>query len=192
MKQNWFRFVRGGRCYDFTAYTDQRTGEVIIRPRHNSKGKGIKTLPMQLIRSRWGQSVNAYQELAPFLEGTFTGEDTNRNPFNVFMQLNVSQGEVYLTKQEAAQGVCILEDFVIASGKLYQLYVTEIGDKLVSNIRLYGLTEITEETTVAEFSSAIVGSRREMMCGVPRNPNAVRENLDVFVDLDELYFWRVY
>lgn len=189
-----FRIVQKGRFFDFTVYTDPRTGRPIFRQRYNATGKGIRYLNQQMTRVRWRQVINSYRELMPFVGESFTDKERKQSSYNAFISANMRNITTYLTRDQARQGGCILQPLIIAQGPLEPIDydLNEEGTKVVSNIRLDGLTEITSETTIGQLSRAITPKEVAMVDGKPVNPNDVRESNMSMLEGDEIYFYRLH
>lgn len=185
-----FTLFNKGSIGDITAYTD-RNGRTVFRMRYNKAGKGIRTVEQQLVRARWHDVLNAYGQMKPFLTDSFTVKEPKQSNFNAFMANNMPISTAYLTREEAQKGGCVLEDFVISTGRLASISLEEKSGMLVSNIRLHGLSAIDDTTTIGQLSAAIIGDPTAVVGDVVYNPNKIREMYNLFVEGDELYFYRV-
>ncbi|MCF0211552.1 MAG: hypothetical protein HUK17_01460, partial [Bacteroidales bacterium] len=193
MAQNTnFTLFNKGHFYEFTAYVNPQTKQTVIRPRYNYTGKGVRTMMMQMNRMRWANIVHAYQQMGPFLKKSFTQRPDNQNNAQAFMAANFAESTVYLTKKESRDNTCILEPFVISSGNLRSITLTKVGNKLVSDILVRGLTAITSATTIGELSRGIVANPDALTCkGMEYDPTLLQNNKEIFKNLDELWFYRV-
>ena len=142
-----------GHYADFTFYV--RNGQVIVRPRHNLGGKGVKTLETQEVRTRLAQLVNSWKVLRSYLHNSFSDKERTQSDFNKFIQLNFDDNSIYLTKQEARLGACVADRLIVSSGsELPSIELELVGDKRVSNICV-GNLQISATTTVGEFAAAV-------------------------------------
>lgn len=75
---------------------------------------------------------------------------------NIFVQMNHGQNPVYLTKQESAERSCVLAPYIFSRGTLASIghRISEEG-LLVSGLAL-GSLKIGIDTTVAQFSKALI------------------------------------
>ena len=83
-----------------------------------------------------------------------------QNDYNLFLKHNIGKdaAHVYLTKQESGAGYCIAAPYTVTVGSLGTVGVSlDEEERYVSGISLGDLV-ISEETTVAEFSVAVITS----------------------------------
>ena len=106
-------------------------------------------------RMKWGNLVRMYAGIAPLLKYGFEKKGTSVSDYNMFMRVNNALSPVYLTKYEADGGGCIAAPYQLTQGSLPSIVVSGTGADRVTDIAL-GALEITSETTVAEFSQAVV------------------------------------
>ena len=66
---------------------------------------------------------------------------------------------VYRSKSEVSAGACVVAPYKITQGKLKSIAVEGVANEAVTNIALGSLT-IDSETTVAEFSNAVVQNNK--------------------------------
>ena len=106
-------------------------------------------------RMKWGNLVRMYAGIAPLLKYGFEKKGTSVSDYNMFMRVNNALSPVYLTKYEADGGGCIAAPYQLTQGSLPSIVVTGKGAASVTDIAL-GDLQISDETTVAEFSQAVV------------------------------------
>ena len=106
-------------------------------------------------RMKWSNIIKMYQVLQPYMKQAFGGGRDSRSDYNLFVQTNLGLNPVYLTKQQVTAGACIVAPYAVTQGTLKSITVTGKGKEAVTNISVGSLT-INEETTVAEFSNAVV------------------------------------
>lgn len=116
-----------------------------------------RTDAQQRQRMKWVNIIRVYSGLTPLLNKAFEKKQAGQSDYNVFVMLNTSGVPVYLTKTEADNGTCIAAPYQITRGTLPSIEVTGEGADSVTNIRL-GSLSITANTTVAEFSQAVVNN----------------------------------
>ena len=96
-----------------------------------------------------------YSQLKPILANAFEGIG-KMSGYNAFVQANCKLCKVYITKDVRLNGGCVLAPYLISRGKLPSiLYTRNRNDMLVTDINLGGLV-IDDNTTVAEFSAALI------------------------------------
>lgn len=76
--------------------------------------------------------------------------------YNRFMGVNLLSSPVFLTRELAREGGCVAAPYRVSEGSLPAIGVTDSPAGARTDIFLGGL-ELTEETTVARFTEAVVG-----------------------------------
>lgn len=85
----------------------------------------------------------------------YGGSQNGRSDYNKFVGSNLSTYPVYLSKQEANLGACVVAPYYVTQGKMNSIVVTGKGKDAITDISL-GKLQINANTTVAEFSYAVV------------------------------------
>ena len=106
-------------------------------------------------RMKWTNVIRMYQALTPYLKLAFGGARNGRSDYNQFVSVNLGMEPAYLTKQEAQTGACLVAPYEVTRGLLMPISVSGKGNQAVTDISLGDLA-ITDETTVKEFSNAVV------------------------------------
>ena len=132
----------------------QNGGQTIVSEKI-TQTTNAKTELQQKQRLKWANIIREYQVLQPYMKLAFGGTRNGRNDYNKFMSTNLSMAPVYLTKAGVNAGMCIVAPYEITHGTIRSIAVSGKGKKAVTDIRL-GTLNITETTTVAEFSNAVV------------------------------------
>lgn len=90
------------------------------------------------------------------LKKGFEGIGNSMSDYNAFVQCNINVVKVYIPKKVRLNGGSVLAPYQITRGKLPSIAYAKNGDGvLVSDISLGGLM-ISDETTIAQFSAAVV------------------------------------
>lgn len=76
--------------------------------------------------------------------------------YNRFMGVNLLSSPVFLTRELAREGGCVAAPYRVSEGSLPAINITDSPAGARTDIFLGGL-ELTEETTVARFTEAVVG-----------------------------------
>lgn len=118
-----------------------------------------KTELQQKQRMKWANVIRMYQVLRPYMKLAFGGSQNRRSDYNKFVSANLALTPVYLTKAEVNAGACIVAPYKVTNGVLRSISITGKGKQAVTNIALGSLT-ISAETTVADFSNAVVQNNR--------------------------------
>lgn len=116
-------------------------------------------------RVKWANLVNFYRANSSWMKYAFETKKTNQSEYNKFMSVNVSGSQIYLTKQQAANGSCVLAPYVITQGSLPSIETSSSPDYVTTNIYT-GLTSgILDSMTVKDFSAALVENNPAMRYG---------------------------
>lgn len=109
-------------------------------------------------RVRWANCVAFYRANASWMRYAYEGKKANQSEYNKFMSLNVSNNRIYLTKQAAASGACVVDEFVMTMGSLPSITYT-FGQAVIStNIFVNSDSALTPASTVAEWSAQILAN----------------------------------
>ena len=115
-----------------------------------------KSYAQMVRRVQWANLVNLYRAFAGTLHPSFENRPQGVSDYNEFMSANFAVVPVYLTRDEARQGGAVVADYQVTRGSLPTIDVTEgTGGFPVTDIQLGSLT-IDGDTTLAEFSQAVV------------------------------------
>lgn len=117
-------------------------------------------------RSQLANIVNLYRVLNVVLEKSFADKKPKQSDYNAFVSRNLNKVQLYFTKEMAAKQACVVAPYQITSGSIATIELTGIGDDAVTNIGLGAGFEITGETTVGEFSRAIIKNNVDIIEGM--------------------------
>lgn len=106
-------------------------------------------------RVKWANLVAFYRANKTWMRKAFEGKKPTQSDYNKFMSLNVAYSNIYLTKQEAAVGSCVVGPYKITEGSLPSIEVYADGEDWVTNLFLPVDFSINVSTTVAAFSAAL-------------------------------------
>lgn len=127
-------------------------------------------------RARWANCVNMYRVNSSWLKYAFETKKSNQSEYNKFMSLNAASSPIFLTKQEAAAGACVVAPYAIMQGSLPSIEVQYGVNEYVTNIYL-GQTE-------PDFGTASVATISALL--IQYNP-AMREGDQIsFIRLTQL------
>lgn len=121
-----------GRVGAYTFYTTNG-GRQVARIANNGSNYGDsakRTVAMQTRRTKWGNLVSFYRANRDLMARAFERKNANISDYNRFMQLNIPNAKVALTRDDFMRGVTILQEYVIADGSLPEITcaVEESGD----------------------------------------------------------------
>lgn len=107
-------------------------------------------------RTKWANLVNFYRVNAPWMKYAYETKKRNQSEYNKFMSLNVPNARIYIPKNFASQGACIVDAYQMTQGSLPAIEFTKNRSFWVSNIILPSDFNFTEISTVGEVSAAIL------------------------------------
>lgn len=125
-----------------------------------------KTYSQIAQRSQLANIVNLYRVLNVVLAKSFADKKSKQSDYNAFVSRNLSKVKLYFTKEMAARQACVVAPYQITSGSIAAIELTGVGDDAVTNIGLGTGFEITERTTVGEFSRAIIKNNVDIVEGM--------------------------
>ena len=95
----------------------------------------------------------------------FENKKATQSDYNKFMSLNAANSRIYLTKEQARQGACVLDSYRVSDGTLQPVDVFPSAQNWVTNLYLTGLDKLDATTTVAAFSTALLASNAGLRSG---------------------------
>lgn len=116
-------------------------------------------------RVKWANLVAFYRANAKWMPKAFENKKPTQSDYNKFVSLNASSSRIYLTKDQARQGACIVDSYKVSDGSLQPVDIFPLASNWVTNLYLEGLDELNGETTVADFSRALLASNAGLMRG---------------------------
>ena len=131
-------------------------GQTVAKEKADKKATPTRSNAQMLTRMQWANLVNLYGAFKGTLHPSFENKPITRSDYNMFISANVGANPVYLTKEQARQGGCLVAAYQITRGKLPSISV-EFGNNNVpeSSIAVGSLT-IGNSTTLKAFSDAII------------------------------------
>lgn len=108
-------------------------------------------------RVKWSNLVNLYRANQSWMKYAFETKKDTQSDYNKFMSLNVSGSNIFLPKDIAAAGGCIVQAYLITQGSLPSIETT-YSDNLngwLTNIYLGPDVQLTS-VSVAEFSRMVL------------------------------------
>lgn len=144
-------------------YAQTKYGTVVYANRRQPKVPRRSEKQM-LIRMQWGNLAAVYRQFHATLKKAYE-DATNMSVYNAFVQANTKMVEVYITKQMRLNGGSVLAPYQISRGTLDSIYFEKNNaNRLVTDISL-GSLGIDAQTTVADFSRAVMGSNPDWLKG---------------------------
>lgn len=118
--------------------------------------KNPKTPAQMGQRVKWANLVAFYRANAGWMPKAFENKKATQSDYNKFMSLNAANSRIYLTKEQARQGACVVDSYRVSDGTLQPVDVFPSGDDWVTNLYIPGLDMSSDSVTVAEFSEALL------------------------------------
>ena len=117
-----------------------------------------RTEAQMRIRTQWSNLAAVYKQFNSTLKNGFEGLNGMMSDYNAFIQANTNVVRVYVPKQVRLNGGSVLAPYQITRGSLPSIAVSKnAGGVLVSDVAL-GSLAIGAQTTVAEFSTAVIAN----------------------------------
>lgn len=117
-------------------------------------------------RSKLGNLVTTYRAYRTLLQRAYESKVGGQTDYNVLVGLNLSNSQVYLTKEAVDAGACVIAPYMISRGTLPPIQVVEsVAGTFTSDIAVSPGFVITAETTVGQISAAILSSNQDWAVG---------------------------
>lgn len=127
--------------------------------------KNPKTPAQMGQRVKWANLVAFYRANAGWMPKAFENKKATQSDYNKFMSLNAANSRIYLTKEQARQGACVVDSYRVSDGTLQPVDVFPTGADWVTNLYLTGLGKLDATTTVEAFSTALLASNAGLRSG---------------------------
>lgn len=127
--------------------------------------KNPKTPAQMGQRVKWANLVAFYRANASWMPKAFENKKATQSDYNKFMSLNAANSRIYLTKEQARQGACVVDSYRVSDGTLQPVDIFPTAQDWVTNLYLTGLDKLDATTTVAAFSTALLGSNAGLRSG---------------------------
>ncbi len=140
-------------------------GQTVAKEKSDKKATPTRTQAQMLTRMQWANLVNLYGAFKGTLHPSFESKPITQSDYNLFISSNIGANAVYLTKEQARQGGCLVAAYQITRGKMPSITV-EFGNNNVpeTNIAVGTLT-LGNSTTLKAFSDAIIQNNTGWMSG---------------------------
>lgn len=107
-------------------------------------------------RTKWANLVNFYRVNAPWMKYAYETKKRNQSEYNKFMSLNVPSARIYIPKNFASQGGCIVDAYQMTQGSLASIEFSYADGNWNSNIYLPADFLLFPLSTVGEVSAALL------------------------------------
>lgn len=145
--------------------------------------KDTRTYRMMYNRCQLGNLAANNQLYARRLTRPFENKPPRQTDYNLFVQANYGQGPVFLQHNQVVSGACVLAPYQFTRGSLTSI-VCEVNKDgvLVSSLALGNLV-ITELTTVADFSQALIANNEDWREGDELSFFHALQIIDAYLDV---------
>lgn len=116
-------------------------------------------------RVKWSQLVSFYRANADWMKYAYETKTPQQSEYNKFMQLNTANSNIYMTKEQASFGACVVMPYVMTQGSLPSINFTEESGSWPSNIYYPSGSFLIESTTISEFSQKLISQNPAMRNG---------------------------
>ena len=127
--------------------------------------KNPKTPAQMGQRVKWANLVAFYRANSGWMPKAFENKKATQSDYNKFMSLNATNSRIYLTKEQARQGACVVDSYRVSDGTLQPVDIFPTEQNWVTNIYLTGLSKLDATTSVAAFSTALLASNAGLRSG---------------------------
>lgn len=127
--------------------------------------KNPKTPAQMGQRVKWANLVAFYRANSGWMPKAFENKKATQSDYNKFMSLNAANSRIYLTKEQARQGACVVDSYRVSDGTLQPVDIFPSAKDWVTNIFLTGLAKLDATTSVADFSKALLSSNAGLRTG---------------------------
>lgn len=176
-KGNMFLGFARGKVGDIVF--SRRMGQQITRA-YVSKVNDATTRSQVLQRSLLGNVVSMYRLLRSWLVGAYESAAAGQSDYNVFASQNLASSKVYTPAGFTQAGGCVVAPYLVSRGVLPSIQVTEsVQGTFMYDIALPADFVLTAATTVAEFSTAVLGSNGDWQVGDKLSLCRLTQSIDV-------------
>lgn len=116
-------------------------------------------------RTQWANLGATYMMFDGTLKRGFEALPTNMSVYNAFVQANLGVVKVYITKAMRLNGGCVLAPYQITRGSLPSIGMSVNGSGVVVSDLALGSLQIGAQTTVGQFSQAIIANNAGWQVG---------------------------
>lgn len=127
--------------------------------------KNPKTPAQMGQRVKWSNLVAFYRANAGWMPKAFENKKPTQSDYNKFMSLNAANSRIYLTKEQARQGACVVDSYRVSDGTLQPVDIFPSEQNWVTNLYLGDLADLDAETSVALLSKNLLQSNAGLRSG---------------------------
>lgn len=127
--------------------------------------KNPKTPAQMGQRVKWANLVAFYRANAGWMPKAFENKKATQSDYNKFMSLNAANSRIYLTKEQARQGACVVDSYRVSDGTLQPVDIFPAEQNWVTNLYMGDLADLDAETSVALLSKNLLQSNAGLRSG---------------------------
>lgn len=140
-------------------------GQTVAKEKLEKKATPVRTNKQMVRRMQWANLVNLYSAFKGTLHPSFESKPITQSDYNLFISSNIGSNSVYLTKEQARQGGCLVAAYQITRGKLPSIVINTNSQGLDATNIAVGTLTLGSSTTLKAFSDAIIDNNPSWMNG---------------------------
>ena len=137
-------------------YVQRKNGTVVVYEAPATPSIPQRTEAQLQHRLQFTNLAAVYTQFHQTLKKGFEDIGNSMSHFNAFVQCNINVVKVFIPKQVKLNGGSVLANYQITRGKLPSIAYTKNGNGILVSDILVGTLVIDENTTVADFSAAVI------------------------------------
>lgn len=168
-----------GRSGQSTYYV--ANGRQIMRPALNNSNYGEsarRSAAQQLRRVKWANLVNLYKVSSSWMPKAFESKKKGQTDYNKFMQVNVNNASIALTRDEALNGAIVVAPVQLTQGSLTSISMTKQGTAWVSNLAVGQAFAFNANTTIGQLTAALTANTPFVVEGMQLSFVQYLQNVD--------------
>lgn len=130
-----------------------------------AKVNNPRTTSQQTQRVKWANLVNFYRVNRSWMKYAYESKKPTQSEYNKLMSLNVTNSPIYLTKQAAASGACVVAPYIMTQGSLPSIQITNSRAGFLTNLFLPEGFTISPTSTIGEVATALLEANPSLQAG---------------------------
>lgn len=166
-------------------------GQTVAKQKVEAKATPKRTFAQMVRRVQWANIVNLYRCFEGNLHPSFENRDARVSDYNEFVSANICAVPIYLTKDEARQGGCVVGAYQVTRGSLPSISIVSDGAEAPKTDIALGSLTIGANTTLKDFSDAVIANNDnfehgdQISCFIARQTTDANTNVP-YVKIDAL------